>query len=224
METISEKKLLLQIDERGTRPGIAEELGRQPEVFRCETTRLKVGHYLIDRRILIERMPLPDFLSSLKSGDLFGEAYRLAYCGYRPVMILEGTKSQVDKIRLKRESVQGALIHLSVILAIPLLRSANIRETCQLIRYTGIQLARKTSPRKQRPIHKAAASAPEKPDGAIGLLAHLPGIGPERARAMLDRFGCLKEVFNAEVDALQEVKGVGRKKAEEVFAMINRKK
>ena len=220
METISEKKLLLQIDERGTRPGIAEELGRQPEVFRCEATRLKVGHCLIDRRILIERMPLPDFLNALKSGDLFGEAYRLAYCGYRPMMILEGTKSEVGNMRLKRESVQGALIHLSVILAIPLMRSANIRETCQLIRYTGIQLARKTSPRKQRPIQKAGVGAAEKPDGAIGLLAHLPGIGPERAQAMLDHFGCLREVFNADMEALQEVKGVGRKKAQEIAKVI----
>jgi len=49
------------------------------------------------------------------------------------------------------------------------------------------------------------------------------GIGPERARAMLDRFGRLKKVFNADVETLQEVKGIGKKKAHEVFAAVNGK-
>jgi ERCC4-type nuclease len=223
METSSEKTLLLQIDERGMGTGIAEALAGAPEVFRCETTRLKTGHYLIERRIVIERIGLPDFLSALKSGDLFQDAYRLAYCGYRPVMILEGDKSEVANLRLKRESVQGALVHLMVILGIPLLRSANSQETCRLIRYIGIQLARKTTPRKQRPIQKAGATAPTRQDGAIGLLAHLPGIGPERAQAMLDRFGSLREVFNADVETLQDVKGIGRKRAEVLVRMMNGK-
>ena len=213
--------MLLQIDERGMGTGIAEALAGAPEVFRCETTRLKTGHYLIERRIVIERVQLPDFLSALRSGDLFQDAYRLAYCGYRPVMILEGGKSQVQGIRMNRESVQGALVHLMVILGIPMLRSANDQETCRLIRYIGIQLARKTTPRKPRPIQKAGAAVSEKQDGALGLLAHLPGIGPERARAMLDRFGSLREVFNADVDTLQKVKGIGKKRAEALVRMMN---
>ena len=89
MEHAAQPKILLQIDPRGMTPGIVPKLKHCSDIFQCEETRLKTGHYLLDRQILIERKRLPDFLSSIQSGKLFEEAYRLAYSRYRPMMILE---------------------------------------------------------------------------------------------------------------------------------------
>jgi DNA excision repair protein ERCC-4 len=43
----------------------------------------------------------------------------------------------------------------------------------------------------------------------FGVLQALPGIGPKRAKALLDRFGSVKAVLNASSEALAGVPGMG---------------
>ena len=44
---------------------------------------------------------------------------------------------------------------------------------------------------------------------ALYILQGLPGVGPQRARALLERFGSVLGVATAEVAALADVAGVG---------------
>lgn len=60
------------------------------DAFDVKLVRLHVGDYLIDDEILIERKTTADFSTSLIDGRLFRQAYRLAHCRWRPVLIIEG--------------------------------------------------------------------------------------------------------------------------------------
>ena len=45
------------------------------------------------------------------------------------------------------------------------------------------------------------------------ILQGLPGIGPEKAKRLLETFGSVNAVFQADADALQGVSGIGEKTA-----------
>ncbi len=53
-----------------------------------------------------------------------------------------------------------------------------------------------------------------------GELTRLPGIGPELARRLFERFGSLKAMAEADADALRTVPGVGKARAEQLAARL----
>lgn len=50
----------------------------------------------------------------------------------------------------------------------------------------------------------------------------LPGIGVKTGESLLKRFKTLKNLFNAGIDELMEVDGVGKKTAEEIHKTFNK--
>lgn len=52
------------------------------------------------------------------------------------------------------------------------------------------------------------------------MLQGLPGVGPALANRLLARFGSIERVVVADEDALIRVRGVGRKKAALIRALV----
>jgi DNA excision repair protein ERCC-4 len=52
-------------------------------------------------------------------------------------------------------------------------------------------------------------------------LQSLPGIGPDRAKRLLERFGTVRACFDASKTELQKVEGIGPKIAEAIDQVIN---
>lgn len=50
----------------------------------------------------------------------------------------------------------------------------------------------------------------------LALLQGLPGIGPRRARQLLDTFGTIEAVINSDEHALQAIPGIGGKTAQAI--------
>jgi Fanconi anemia group M protein len=51
----------------------------------------------------------------------------------------------------------------------------------------------------------------------------LPQVGPLIGKELLENFDSVKNVVNASADDLQEVDKVGKKKAKQIFDIVNRK-
>ena len=60
-------------------------------------------------------------------------------------------------------------------------------------------------------------------DQIVFLLQGLPGIGIETAKALLRHFGSLSPVFNATPAELCAVDGIGKKTAESIAQILNKK-
>jgi len=197
--------IAIAVDDREVRSSVPDILRGREDVV-VSVRRLPLGDYEIDGGLLIERKTLLDLAQSLKDGRLFRQAWRLAEAPQRGIVILEGTSRDLVSSGMRREALQGALITLSVFLGLPLLRSQDAAETARLMVYAGRQgraLARGGLPRHG--MH---------PKGKRGLQFHilqgLPGIGPERARRLLEAFGTVEAIITAEEEALCEVTGVGQ--------------
>jgi ERCC4-type nuclease len=110
---------------------------------------LTTGDYLVGNKIIVERKTLNDFLESIKTGRIFQQAYRMAQTEMNGLIILEGDKSMVDSSGMSRSAIQGALIHLTVFIGIPVIRSKDIHETASLMMDLFNQCQRQELPRKK---------------------------------------------------------------------------
>jgi ERCC4-type nuclease len=198
-------------DDRELNGGVIDVL-RQEDCVSLAVQRLPLGDYLVDDALLVERKRLSDLVSSIKDGRLFVQGRRLACSSLRAAYILEGTGADLAGSGMRREAIQGALINLSLYMGIPLLRSRDPAETVQLMLYAARQGRSVTRGTIARPGRRLRT----KRRVQARVLQGLPGVGPERAQRLLDRFGSLEAVMHADTEALVSVDGIGKVTAEAI--------
>jgi DNA excision repair protein ERCC-4 len=206
------KPIPVIVDDREQRGEVLKAIIAR-DAFDIRVARLDTGDYLVDDRFLFERKTLPDFASSVISGRIFEQALRLAeQDAFHPALILEGTSSDLRTSRIRREALHGALITVSIFIGLPVLRTRNAEETVNAFLYASRQsqtLAHGGLPRRgYRPKGKAARQ--------YFILQGLPGIGPERARRLLERFESVQAVMAAAETDLAEIDGIGPRTARRI--------
>ena len=174
--------------------------------------RLSVGDYQIGSRVIVERKTIKDFAVSIVDGRLFKQMIRLANPISMGVLILEGTTSDTVDLGMTRASMQGALIMVSLILGIPVLRSKDPSETARLIVYIGRQIDSMARGGVQRHGYRPK----NKRKTQLFILQGLPGVGPERAGRLLDSFGSVEAAISASSSELQSVYGIGKSIADKI--------
>ena len=195
-------------DDREAGTGVVEALRSLPDV-ELSVARLTLGDYEIDGKLLFERKTLPDLALSIEDGRLFRQAIRLGGSGKRCAIILEGSGADLARSQMRREAIQGALISVTFIQGVPLLRSLNPEETARLMLYAARQ-ARATV---GGGVRRSGWRPRGKEKVQLHLLQGLPGVGPERARRLLAEFGSVEAVIAASAAELQRVAGIGAQTA-----------
>ena len=199
------------VDDRERGCAAADALAALPEVA-CEVRRLELGDYLVDGQLLVERKTLVDFVASIKDGRLFRQTYALATCGTRPLLILEGAAAEIVNSGMRREAIQGALVTVSVVWGVPVLRALDGAESARLMLYAAQQLRRAATGAVFRP----GARPKGKKRAQLRVLQGLPGIGGKRAEHLLAQFGTVGAVMAAGPAELKAVAGIGRETAEAI--------
>lgn len=205
----------IEVDDREAEAGVVEALRQLPDV-EVEIRRLKRGDYAVDGRCLFERKTLPDFAQSIVDGRLFRQARRLAAADCPVALILEGRSSDLQGVHVRREAMQGALISVSLIFGVPVLRAVDAVETAHLLVYASHQM---------RPLAEGTLKRPgRRPRSKRRLQLHilqgLPGIGPQRATRLLEAFGSVASVVAATEDQLSAVGGLGPATIEKIKAAL----
>jgi ERCC4-type nuclease len=190
-------------DDREEAGGVIAELRTRADVA-LEVRRLPVGDFLVEERFAVERKTLADFSCSVVDARLFKQAAALVRGSRRAVLVLEGTTVDLGGGGVSREALQGALITVSVFYGLAVLRARDATETARLLVYLGRQAQQFASgslPRRgYRPKGKRARQ--------LFVLQGLPGVGPERAARLLERFGSVQAVAVASPDELATVDGI----------------
>jgi DNA excision repair protein ERCC-4 len=202
--------VIVVADDRENAAPVIEVLRSLPGVeVLCQ--QLRVGDYRINNWIF-ERKTLIDLAESIIDGRLFSQAHRLASTEESAAIILEGRTSDLARSQMRREALQGALLSLSLVFQIPILRAFDPVETAHLLIYAGHQLSRQENEevirRGRRPKRRRRLQ--------LYLLQGLPGIGFQKAERLLDAFGSVQAVMNASCEELQEIEGIGQKIARSI--------
>ncbi len=179
--------------------------------------RLSIGDYQVDNRVIVERKTLKDFAISIVDGRLFKQMIRLANSTFTGVLILEGAVSDTFDIGVTREAMQGALITVSLILGIPVLRSKDPSETARLIVYIGRQIESVA----MGGVHRHGYRPKNKRKRQLFILKGLPGVGPEKAERLLAMFGSVEAAISASSSELQAVDGIGEVIADKIKLTVS---
>lgn len=193
-------------DDREPASGVVAALAAFPGVV-LRVARLPVGDYEVDGRLLVERKTLADFAASVADGRLFRQARRLANAARPAVLILEGTTADLAAVGMRREALQGALISISLLFGLPVLRAQAPEETARLLLYAAGQLRRGG---RGAGVAGGWRRARGKQAVQVRVLSALPGVGGERARRLLATFGTVAAVMRADTEALRTVAGIGQ--------------
>jgi DNA excision repair protein ERCC-4 len=179
--------------------------------------RLDLGDYRINNRVLVERKTVSDFALSLIDGRLFNQAARLAQSPCRPLLLVEGPIGAEEEVPVKRCTLQGAWVTLTLIFNIPCLRTFSSEETANAIRFAGLQLNRHF----RSSVHRPGYRPKRRRKRQLFILQGLPGIGSKRAEQLLRTFGSVEAVMTADLDSLAKVDGIGKGTAQAIRDLIS---
>jgi len=210
METLE-----IRVDVRERVGGVPEILARMPGVtLRWET--LRSADYAVQETIGIERKSGPDLARSIVDGRIFRQAGRMGRAYERPFFLLEGMAPGMAVAGVQSPQIRGALVSVAAVFGIPVLYSADTAESAEIIVRAAGQSARIGSDAYRRPGYRPKGWRKR----ALFILQGLPGIGPKRAAELLDSFGDVRGVIQAEKDRLMEVSGIGERGAERILQAV----
>ncbi|NWF96415.1 MAG: DEAD/DEAH box helicase [Candidatus Thorarchaeota archaeon] len=197
----------LIVDTRELPTAVARELTRLGVEVYGEA--LEVGDYVASEEVAIERKETSDFVQSLIDGRLFVQLTALRSTYRRPVLIVEGERL-IGQRAVNPASIYGALASIAVRIQVPILWSMDGEETANII----YRIARMEQVDSKRVLRiRAPESKASDAQVLEYILSGFPGIDSLLSRAILEEFGTLENVFNADEEALRRVRGVGPKTA-----------
>ncbi len=214
-EPASVKPVSITADSRESRSGIAGKLARFDGVA-VSQAELPTGDYLIGAGIAVERKDADDFALSIMDGRLFSQVAGMLAEHERVVVLVEGDPYSV-RSAIAAESIDGALSYLSLLSGASLAFSPSLAATPRILWRMALHAQHGLG--YEIPLRVAKPKLP----AILGqyLVEGLPGVGPSTAKRLLAHFGSARAVFNADVDALCAVKGVGRKSAEAILTALD---
>jgi len=210
-----EEKTKIIVDQREYRSNVSKNLLKK-NVY-IEPGQLDVGDYILSSRIGVERKNVDDFLDSLITGKLFKQLSMLRNTYSRPVLILEG-ENVLTRRNISHNAIFGSLSSITIDFGIPVITTRDENETADLLRVMA--------KREQKKDEKNVIIRGEKPQMSIReqqqyLIEGLPNISAVLAKRLLGHFGNIKDIANASVEELKEVKGIGTQIAEEIVKLLN---
>lgn len=206
----------LVVDQREKASGLVDLLLRE----RCVQIQLQTLPFgdVIVGPVGIERKIAKDFLDSLRDGRLFSQLIGLRRYYRKRILVLEGGSELDDQLR-QNYALRGAFLRVAAGLQIPVIRTLSTAETVRVLIHLATQENRRAAipPGMPRNLRKPGHGIYQQ----VYVLSGVKLIGQERARALLRHFGTLRAVFNARLDELLKVPGIGARQAELLYELSN---
>ncbi len=196
-------------DEREKPSGVPEELEQMGVMVDYRV--LDIADYVVGE-YAIERKSARDFVSSLFSGRLFDQAYRLGEAYQIIILVVEGDlEGEMQRLRNPR-SLWGALISAVLDFRLLCFFTRDQHQTAEFIVTLG-----------KGGRYKGKSGGPplvvRKPKGGdvrrlqLSIVGSLPSIGPRMAEQLLSTYGSVRKVFSASVTEMAIGAGIGRSRA-----------
>jgi len=181
--------------------------------------RLELADYLITHQsfaVAVERKSSSDYVSSIADGRFFDQLHNLSKSYELSFLCIIG---RPDFSRISREAFIGSFLSIALkskrrIIPVQL---ESEKDFCMMLRSLDRQLRRgdlRTAPR----LRKTDA------EDSIAMLTAIPGVGVEKARRLLRKFGNVQRVVNASIPELMRVNGIGEKQARRIYDFVRGRK
>jgi len=210
-------KVLIYADYREQNSGIPEKLVEMQAMVKLK--QLEVGDFVLTDEIIVERKAVADFLQSMLDGRLFEQLERLKVNYEKPLLLIEGSLEDLYSLRnIHKNAIIGALTKIALDYKVPILFTKNFQETAEFLYVT----AKREQLGKEKDIRlRSGGKGLSLEEQQQYIVEGLPNIGPKLAKNLLRAFGTVGNVFNASGKELQEIEGIGEKKAKEMRKLLD---
>ncbi|MEA3449040.1 MAG: ERCC4 domain-containing protein [Bacteroidota bacterium] len=199
-------------DHREKTSGIPDLLSQKG--MNVSFAQLKTGDYRLNNNLIIERKSAVDFIQSIISGRLFNQCAKLNKTGLRPYILLEGNPYQTSH-QIDRRAVKGALISVISSWQIPVIHSKNTEDSAA----TLFILSKQTL--KQNDFLRKSGYKPKTiKNQKLKFLQGLPKVGSVMALRLLNHFGSIQKIVEADEKSLIKVKGIGNNTAKKIYDFV----
>ncbi len=183
--------------------------------------QLDVADYIVSGRIGIERKTVDDFLSSFFSQRLFEQMEKLTSAFEKPLLIIEGDPGMLFESRkVHPNSIHGVLSAIALDYGVPILWSHAPKVTASQVYW----IAHREQVKKNDQLQARACKRNRSPkEHQEFIVSGLPNVNSMLSRRLLSRFGSVREVVWASEKELRQVEGIGKKKANAIWCILNEK-
>jgi len=169
--------------------------------------------------VCVERKTVDDFLQSIIDKRLMEQAGELSKNFAIPILIIEG-ENLYGKRGIHPNAVRGTIATLAVNFKISIIPTQNAEDTASILAIIA--------KREQEEEHRVVAIRGEKKVMSLNekqqfIIESLPNVSGVLARRLLEHFGSVQNVVNAEEFELKQVEGIGKIKAEEIGQVVKGK-
>jgi len=206
------QKAKIIVDSREVFSGIPEWLSMKADV---EIKQLPVGDYILSEKIAVERKRAEDFIDSLIKKRIFEQVRRLKEAYEKPLLIIED--EGLFSRNVDSRAIYGAIACLLTDYEIPVVRTRDAFETASLLYAIA---AREQFRKKREPALRGDKPSMNLKERQQFIVEGLPNVSAVLAKRLLSHFGSIKNIFNASLEELQKVEGIGKKKAAAIVEVI----
>jgi ERCC4-type nuclease len=199
-----------------------ERAGGVPDLLvkagcQVDFAQLPVGDYIIAERILIERKSSADLDASIKSKRLFEQIGRASGAYDRVVLLVESGWGS-----LPLRGRVGGLAKL--VRAYPNVSVVQVADAEELVMWiVRLEMQEQGESGERRSILDPSLRKQRMSDDQLraSMLAHLPGVGPKAAQALLQAHGSIAQIASLDPKQLRKVEGIGRVRALRIHELLN---
>jgi len=183
-----------------------------------ELKDLKAGDFVLSDKVGIELKTKEDFVNSIVDGRLLKQLKLLRENFEIPLLILQGEEDIYSMRNVYPNAIRGMLATIAVSYNIPIIHSQNSKDTAGILKIIA--------KREQDPNIKSIYLRNERKPLTLKeqqefIIESLPGVGPNLSKSLLENFGSVKKIFNADFEKLKEVEKIGKKKSENIRKVID---
>ncbi len=215
-KNIDKNKIEVIIDFREKGSGLIRELMKLKINIKQE--KLPIGDFILSDRIGIERKSISDFCISVINKNIFNQIIMLKNTYQKPLLLIEGELLN-SSCSLSSAAYQGALLSIMIDFNIPIVFAKNYQETATIL-YSIAKKEQIDNKRKIKIYQPSTANSLY--EEQINLLAAIPKINVILAERLLQNFKTPANIFNASIDELRKVHGIGYNIAKMINDIINK--
>ncbi len=182
------------------------------------TKPLAIGDFVLSKDVCVERKTIEDFLSSMIDGRLFSQLVDLRGNYSKPLLLLEGNINEIYSLRnIHKNSIIGALTSIALDYQVPIINTQNEEETAEYLYNIAKreQIENKNDVRIR--IGRKGLTVNEQ---QRFIVEGMPLVGPQLAKNLLEKFGSIKNIINANEKELQDIENLGKKKSKQIKKII----
>jgi ERCC4-type nuclease len=186
------------------------------DIHPIEEDEGNVDRYVMSDRLAVERRTGSTFLRGIQDKTLFTSAIYLREHYAMPILIVEG-KVNYEYTLFNPQAIRGALTSMMLEYGINVLTTTDFEDTVSLLAMLARQEQIGILEISLIPKRKAVGL----PDLQRRVVEMLPGCGRVMARELLQTFGSVERLVGATESDLRQVRGIGRKKAVEMYKVLH---